>query len=241
MVWFKESKYINKTVFFIQIRSTVTYMNISHTEIFVKFYLSSGAPVNENSDHGNIQIFRVPRFYSADLCFWKAGFYTSTDSCICCHPRFDKATICLAEITELRLASNYVYIHIYHLCISSHTGYSLSYNEERVQKKAQGQLWHCGIGLKKTLKKAVKLNFFLICTIDTIWGESFIGVTCKGFPKLITPQTLPRPGQKVGSRFPHCILLPDTPHWFSLGIKFWASHKFNTSLRKGFSRFQISR
>ena len=86
---------------------------------------------------------------SADLCFWKAGFYTSTDSCICCHPGFDKATICLAEITELRLASNYVYIHIYHLCISSHTGYSPSYNEERVQKKAKGQLWHCGIGLKK--------------------------------------------------------------------------------------------
>ena len=46
---------------------------------------------------------------SADLSFWKAGFDTSTDSCICCHPRFDKATICLAEITELRLASNYVY------------------------------------------------------------------------------------------------------------------------------------
>ena len=51
---------------------------------------------------------------SADLCFWKAGFDTSTDSCICCHPRFDKATICLAEITELRLASNYVYnLHTY--------------------------------------------------------------------------------------------------------------------------------
>ena len=195
-----------------------------------------------------IQIMEMSRFsgfhdstFSGPL-FLKSSFYTSTDSCICCHPGFDKATICLAEITELRLASNYVYIHIYHLCISSHTGYSPSYNEERVQKKAQGQLWHCGIGLKKTLKKAVKLNFFLICTIDTIWGESFIGVTCKGFPKLITPQTLSRPGQKVGSRFPHCILLPDTPHcWFSLGIKFWASHKFNTSLRKGFSRFQISR
>ena len=62
-VWFKESKYIDKTVFFIQIRSTVTYMNISHTEIFVKFCLSSGAPVIGNSDHGNVQIFRVPRYY----------------------------------------------------------------------------------------------------------------------------------------------------------------------------------
>ena len=34
------------TGFFIQIRPTVTYMHISHIEIFVKFNLSSGAPVN---------------------------------------------------------------------------------------------------------------------------------------------------------------------------------------------------
>ena len=138
----------------------------AHTEIYLRFrfprvgcvQIRSGTSyIGKSSDFLGFHDYTQGKFIFHKSEHW--------DSCICCYPPFDKATVCLPEINWI---ASHPQTNIFIIYPFPGCEYTVSLTQI---------LWSLS-------------SFFYAQSTDNMGGK-FYWETCKGFPSNITSQTLP--------------------------------------------------